>query len=126
MAWFVSSIFFLISFVESSSFFSVSHFDFNLSNSAFSSESSPWSFLSLSALASSVSFLRAWFSISSCKIFLLTSSISVGMESISVLSIAQASSIKSMALSGKNLSVMYLSDKVAAAITAESEILMPW
>ena len=48
-----------------------------------------------------------------------------GIESISVLTIALASSIKSIALSGKNLSVIYLSDKVAAAITALSVILIP-
>ena len=74
----------------------------------------------------SVSFLRAASSISSCMIFLEISSISDGMESISVLIIAQASSTRSMALSGRNLSEMYLSESTAAAISALSVILTPW
>ena len=38
----------------------------------------------------------------------------------------QASSIKSIALSGKNLSVIYLCDNVAAATIALSLISTPW
>ena len=45
---------------------------------------------------------------------------SVGKESISLRIIAPASSIKSIALSGKNLSVIYLSDNLAAATIALS------
>lgn len=56
--------------------------------------------------ASSFSFLRAASSISSCMTRRLRSSSSVGMLSISVRIMAQASSTRSMALSGRNLSVM--------------------
>lgn len=55
------------------------------------------------------------------------SSISVGMEFISVFMSAQASSTRSMALSGKgNLSLIYLSESVAAAMSALSCIFTPW
>ena len=74
---------------------------------------------------SSVSFERAVSSISNCIIFLDTSSSSVGIDCISVFIIAQASSIKSIALSGKNLSEIYLCDNVAAVINALSDILTP-
>ena len=53
------------------------------------------------------------------------SSISVGMESISILSLEDASSIRSTALSGRKRSVMYLCESVAAAIMAASWILTP-
>ncbi len=55
-------------------------------------------------LTSSFSFCRAASSISSCMIFRLTSSSSAGMESISVRIMAQASSTRSMALSGRKRS----------------------
>ena len=58
-------------------------------------------------------------------IFLEISSNSVGIDSISVFIILHASSIKSIALSGKNLSDIYLCDNVAAAISALSAILTP-
>ena len=48
------------------------------------------------------------------------------MESISTRIVAQASSIKSIALSGKKRSVMYRLDSVAAAIIASSLIRTPW
>ncbi len=48
------------------------------------------------------------------------------MLSISILSREVASSIRSMALSGRNLSVIYLCERVAAATRAESCILTPW
>ena len=54
------------------------------------------------------------------------SSISAGMESISVLISAHASSTRSIALSGRNLSEIYLCERVAAAIRAASCILTPW
>ena len=53
---------------------------------------------------SSVSLFKAVSSISYCIIFLEISSNSVGIDSISVFIMAHASSIKSIALSGKNLS----------------------
>ena len=56
----------------------------------------------------------------------LISSSSCGMLSISVRIIAHASSIRSIALSGRNLSVMYLLERVAAAIIALSWIFTPW
>ena len=47
------------------------------------------------------------------------------MLSISILSLEAASSIKSMALSGRKRSVIYLFDRVTAATVAESMILTP-
>ena len=75
---------------------------------------------------SSSSMDNASFSVSSVKSFLLILSSSVGSESISDLTIAPASSIKSIALSGRYLSWIYLSESVAAATIAESWILIPW
>ena len=79
-----------------------------------------------SLLRLSVSFLSADSSISSCMILRLCSSSSVGMESSSVLIRAHASSTRSMALSGRNLSVIYLCESVAAATSALSVIFTPW
>ena len=59
-------------------------------------------------------------------IFLVSSSKAVGTESIWTRIVAQASSTKSMALSGKNLSVIYLLDNVAADTKALSWIVTPW
>ena len=53
-----------------------------------------------------VSFSSAWRSISSCMMRRSTSSISVGIESISMRSREAASSIRSMALSGRKRSAM--------------------
>ena len=55
-----------------------------------------------SLLAASVSFSSATFSISSWRMRRSTTSISVGMESISMRSREPASSMRSMALSGRN------------------------
>ncbi len=76
--------------------------------------------------SSSDSFLRASLSISSWIFWRIILSISSGMLSISIRKDEAASSIKSIALSGKNLSVMYLSESFAAWIKALSKILMPW
>ena len=51
---------------------------------------------------------------------------SSGKESISIRIEAHASSIKSIALSGKKRSVIYLCDKLTAPIIALSLILTPW
>ena len=56
--------------------------------------------------ASSFSFFSAWSSISSCWMRRSTSSISVGIESISMRSRDAASSIRSIALSGRKRSAM--------------------
>ena len=48
------------------------------------------------------------------------------MESNSVLIKAQASSTKSIALSGKNLSEIYLLERTAALTRALSMIFTPW
>ena len=77
-------------------------------------------------LSGLVSFLRASLSISNWIFCLSILSISSGIESISILNDEAASSIKSIALSGKNLSVIYLSESFAAAINALSRILTPW
>ena len=58
------------------------------------------------AEASSFSLASAWCSISSCMMRRSTSSISVGSESISMRSRDAASSIRSIALSGRKRSVM--------------------
>ena len=55
-----------------------------------------------------------------------TSSSSCGREVASILSFAAASSIKSIALSGRKRSLMYRSERLAAATSAESSIAMPW
>jgi len=96
-----------------------SSLDFNSANS-FSSTSRRF------LLFSSSSASKASFSVSKVNNFLLTISSSVGRESISLRIIAPASSIKSIALSGRNLSVIYLSDNLAAATIALSCILIPW
>ena len=87
-------------------FFSDSHLLFCCAYSSCNSASSFWRSTSLSFERLSVSFFSAASSISICMVFLLSSSSSDGIESISVLMSAQASSTKSMALSGRNLSVM--------------------
>ena len=66
------------------------------------------------------------FSISSCINRRSMFSNSVGLEVISIFNCAAASSTKSIALSGKNRSAIYLADNVAAATKAESEILTLW
>ena len=106
--------------------FSLSHCAFWALKVSLSSASSFWSASSLSWLSLSVSFLRAASSISSCMIFLLRSSISDGMESSSVLISAQASSTRSIALSGRNLSEIYLLERTAALTRAPSVIFTPW
>ena len=58
-------------------------------------------------------------------IFRWITSSSVGMESISVRIMAQASSMRSMALSGRKRSVIYRLDRVAAAMMAPSVDLHP-
>ena len=95
------------------SFLMSSTADFSFSQTAFFSlkssrrpASSSESFSHLSFESLSVSFLRAASSISSYIILRRRLSSSSGMESISVLIEAQASSTRSMALSGRNLSVM--------------------
>ena len=75
---------------------------------------------------SSVSFFSAFSSISSCIILRDISSISAGIDCISVFIIAHASSTRSIALSGKNLSLIYRLERVAAAINALSWIFTPW
>ena len=54
-----------------------------------------------------------------------TSSISTGIESISIRSFDAASSIRSIALSGRNRPVTYRSDSTAAATNAGSWIRTP-
>ena len=107
------------------SFFSFSHCAFMAALLSLSSASSFSRASSLALEPLSSSFMRACFSISSCMILREISSSSDGMLSISVLILAAASSIRSMALSGRNLSVMYLSESVAHAIRALSVILTP-
>jgi hypothetical protein len=55
-----------------------------------------------------------------------TTSISVGSESISMRSLLAASSIRSMALSGRKRLVRYRFDRTAALTSAESWMRTPW
>ncbi len=73
-------------------------------------------FLDFSIFNASFSTLIVW-------ICLFSVERTVGSDSICILSSAAASSIKSIALSGKNLSVIYLLDNLAALISAESLIV---
>ena len=107
-------------------FFSLSHCAFFAENSSRISDNSRCIRVRCSPESASSSFFKAASSISCWIIFLWIISNSVGMESISVLIMAQASSTKSIALSGKNRSDIYLSDSVAAAINAPSVIFTPW
>ncbi len=122
---FASSIFAFISLIRCISSFSFCHLALNWLLFSFSVASSSRSFASRSFEALSFSRFNACSSISSCITFRSTSSISVGILSISVLNLAAASSITSIALSGKNRSVMYRSASSAAAINAESWIITP-
>ena len=101
-------------------FFSFSHWAFLALKSSRRSLSSCRSWLRRSCESWSVSFFRAVSSISSWMIFREMMSSSVGMESISVRIRAQASSTRSIALSGRKRSVIYRSERVAAAIRALS------
>ncbi|GBD30265.1 hypothetical protein HRbin32_01368 [bacterium HR32] len=84
------------------------------------------SFSNRSRDAGSVSRRSASRSISNCMIRRSISSSSAGLLSISIRSLAAASSMRSMALSGRKRSLMYRWDRVAAAITAASVIRTPW
>ena len=106
--------------------FSFSHLAFRLFALSFNSASSDCISASLCLLRWSSSFFSAASSISSCMIFLVISSTSAGMESNSVLIIAQASSTRSIALSGRKRSVIYRLESTAALTNAPSEILTPW
>ena len=86
--------------------FSFSHLAFISLNCARMSASSFWMSARCSWDRVSVSFFRAASSISWRMILRLSSSISAGMESISLRIMAQASSTRSMALSGRKRSVM--------------------
>ena len=76
--------------------------------------------------AVSVSFSSATFSISSCRARRWTTSISVGSESISMRSLLAASSIRSIALSGRKRFVRYRLESTAALTSAESWMRTPW
>ena len=75
---------------------------------------------------SSVSFASAAFSISSWRMRRSTTSISNGMESISIRSRDAASSTRSIALSGSWRPVMYRCESTAAATSAASWMRTPW
>ena len=106
-------------------FFSFSHWAFLELNCSRSSASSFCSSASRALDRGSSSFFRAASSISIWMILRETTSSSVGMESISVRMRAQPSSMRSMALSGRNRSEIYRWERVAAAMMAASVILTP-
>ena len=99
-----SSISFFIARTRKIACFSPSHLAFKSFSLACKSAFSAVILLSRSFEASSLSFFSACSSISSCIIFRRISSSGAGIDSISVRSLAAASSTKSIALSGKNLS----------------------
>ena len=103
---FICSILDFSSFTLSTPLFSASQRDFMALNCSFSSASSFLSSSRRSRESWSSSFLRAISSISCCMILRRRSSSSAGIESISVRIIAQASSTRSMALSGRKRSVI--------------------
>ena len=72
------------------------------------------------------SLFMAAFSISSCFIFLFSSSIFSGTEFISRRSFDAASSMRSIALSGRKRFVIYLCDRSTAAIIASSSMRTLW
>jgi len=82
-------------------------------------------FSSRAADGLSVSFSSAFFSISNCRICRSNTSISVGIESSSILRRDADSSMRSTALSGRKRAEMYLSDRVAAATMAPSWMRTP-
>ncbi len=62
----------------------------------------------------------------SCSIRRSALSSSVGWLSISIFNRLAASSIRSMALSGRKREVMYRSESTAAAMIASSRMRTPW
>ena len=82
--------------------------------------------LSRSWESGSFSFFSASRSISSWSFFRSKASISSGALSRAMRRRAAASSMRSMALSGRRLSVMYRWERVAAAMMALSEMRTPW
>ena len=79
-----------------------------------------------SSVSGSVSRFMASRSMANWRILRSTSSSSTGRLSISIRSMLAASSTRSMALSGRNRSVMYRCDSVAAATRAASRMRTPW
>ncbi len=106
--------------------FSVSQWVFSTSRSRTFSANSSSSASNRVRLAGSVSLRRASRSISNCRTFREISSNSAGRLSISVRRRAAASSMRSMALSGKKRSAMYRCESLVAAISAASLIRTPW
>ena len=103
--------------------FLLCHFFFSFSNLSFCSFS-----LSLKVAAFSKSWTRiaSSFSLSNVTIFSSISFMLSGIVYVLIFILEAASSIKSMALSGKNLSLMYLVDNSTAAFIAPSEIFTLW
>ena len=70
--------------------------------------------------------MQSSFSFSSCDIWLSSFLIESGIEYDESLTLEAASSIRSIALSGRNLSLIYLDDIFTAASTASSVIVTLW
>ena len=104
ISFLVLSIFSRSWLTRSTASFSVLHCAFFVLNSSLSSASSFCRLARRSWLSRSVSFFKAVSSISSCITLRFNSSSSAGIESNSVLIIAQASSTRSIALSGRKRS----------------------
>ena len=100
--------------------FSASQRCFMSTDCSVSSDNSTSSAPRRSLLAASVSFESATFSICNCMMRRSTTSISVGIESISIRNLLAASSIRSIALSGKNRLVRYRLESIAALTNALS------
>ena len=102
--------------------FSACHWALSVRDFSLSSASSPSSFCNRSWETGSDSRATETRSIWSCMIRRSISSTSWGMESISIRRREAASSIRSMALSGRKRSEMYRCESTAAATRAESLI----
>ena len=100
--------------------FSSTHLALSALDLSFSSASSFSASRRRSFECGSFSLLSACLSISSCRMRLRISSISVGMESICIRRLAAPSSIRSMALSGRKRSEIYRCERVTAATSAAS------
>lgn len=87
---------------------------------------SPFTALSRSFAEASLSRSSAFCSIYNCRRRRYSSSISAGRDDKVTRTLAQASSMRSMALSGKKRLVMYLAASCVATTTALSVICTPW
>ena len=100
--------------------FSSCHWPLSLAERSLRSASCFFKFVKRSLEAASFSFLRAVSSISNCRIWRSSWSISTGIESSSMRNREAPSSMRSIALSGRKRSAMYRLESCAAEMSAPS------